>query len=155
MYLLHTQGRSEEWPHIFEGAFPMSSFSTLPMKYQRMYELICFTCRPTDTNAIQPVETRMQSQLLVVRITKKKNESMCCKTPPPSFHDLTRSYCIHRFCTSIVAQDTSGRLYHGRNLDYPHDILRNVTIDVLFLKNGTVCYTWLHSSTFTSAVSLL
>ncbi|XP_041756623.1 N-acylethanolamine-hydrolyzing acid amidase isoform X3 [Coregonus clupeaformis] len=47
---------------------------------------------------------------------------------------------LEKFCTSIVAQDTSGRLYHGRNLDYPHDILRNLTINILFLKNGTVAY---------------
>lgn len=90
---------------------------------------------------------------LLSEAQRRRMKVCVVRTPPP--HDLTRSYCICRFCTSIVAQDTSGRLYHGRNLDYPHDILRNLTINVLFLKNGTVCYTWLHSSTFTSAVSLL
>jgi len=43
-----------------------------------------------------------------------------------------------RFCTSIVTQDTKGNIYHGRNLDYPHDVLRNLTLDVLFMKNGKV-----------------
>lgn len=44
-----------------------------------------------------------------------------------------------RFCTSIIAQDSAGNIYHGRNLDYPFgDILRQVTIDVDFLKNGKV-----------------
>ncbi|XP_010875506.1 N-acylethanolamine-hydrolyzing acid amidase isoform X1 [Esox lucius] len=53
---------------------------------------------------------------------------------------LNFAYEISAFCTSIVAQDTSGRLYHGRNLDYPHDVLRNLTINILFVKNGTVAY---------------
>ncbi|XP_028658142.1 N-acylethanolamine-hydrolyzing acid amidase-like [Erpetoichthys calabaricus] len=54
---------------------------------------------------------------------------------------LNLAYEITAFCTSIVAQDTKGNLYHGRNLDYPHvDILRNFTVDVQFLKNGQVAY---------------
>ncbi|KAL0979627.1 hypothetical protein UPYG_G00187480 [Umbra pygmaea] len=53
---------------------------------------------------------------------------------------LNFAYEISAFCTSIIAQDTSGHLYHGRNLDYPHDILRNLTIDILFVRNGTVAY---------------
>ncbi|XP_038859439.1 N-acylethanolamine-hydrolyzing acid amidase-like [Salvelinus namaycush] len=64
---------------------------------------------------------------------------------------LNFAYEISAFCTSIVAQDTSGRLYHGRNLDYPHDILRNLTINVLFLKNGTVAY---RGTTFAGYVGL-
>ena len=44
-----------------------------------------------------------------------------------------------RFCTSIVAQDSRGHIYHGRNLDYAFGrILRNLTVDVQFLKNGKV-----------------
>lgn len=44
-----------------------------------------------------------------------------------------------RFCTSIVAQDSRGHIYHGRNLDYPFgDFLRKMTMDVQFLKNGQV-----------------
>lgn len=43
-----------------------------------------------------------------------------------------------RFCSSIVAQDTKGNIFHGRNLDYPHDVLKNLTIDILFIKNGQV-----------------
>ncbi|KAG9354411.1 hypothetical protein JZ751_001120 [Albula glossodonta] len=54
---------------------------------------------------------------------------------------LNFAYEITAFCTSVVAQDTKGHLYHGRNLDYPHvDILRNLTIDILFIKNGEVVY---------------
>ncbi|KAJ8006045.1 hypothetical protein DPEC_G00124190 [Dallia pectoralis] len=53
---------------------------------------------------------------------------------------LNFAYEISAFCTSIVAQDTSGHLYHGRNLDYPHDILRNLTINVFFVKNGTAAF---------------
>ncbi|KAI4827066.1 hypothetical protein KUCAC02_030492 [Chaenocephalus aceratus] len=53
---------------------------------------------------------------------------------------LNFAYEISAFCTSIVAQDTNGTVYHGRNLDYPHDVLRNLTMDVIFLKNGKVAY---------------
>ncbi|XP_075996944.1 N-acylethanolamine-hydrolyzing acid amidase-like [Genypterus blacodes] len=53
---------------------------------------------------------------------------------------LNFAYEISAFCTSIVAQDTNGHVYHGRNLDYPHSILRNLTINVIFLKNGEVAY---------------
>ncbi|XP_060043867.1 N-acylethanolamine-hydrolyzing acid amidase [Erinaceus europaeus] len=45
------------------------------------------------------------------------------------------------FCTSIVAQDSRGRIYHGRNLDYPYgNFLRNLTVDVLFLKNEQIAF---------------
>ena len=44
-----------------------------------------------------------------------------------------------RFCTSIVAQDSKGHIYHGRNLDYVFgSFLRNLTLDVQFIKNGQV-----------------
>uniref|UniRef100_A0A8C0GRB3 N-acylethanolamine acid amidase n=1 Tax=Chelonoidis abingdonii TaxID=106734 RepID=A0A8C0GRB3_CHEAB len=49
--------------------------------------------------------------------------------------------CFPRFCTSIVAQDSKGNVYHGRNLDYAFgDILRKITIDVQFMQNGQVAY---------------
>lgn len=51
--------------------------------------------------------------------------------------------CIPRFCTSIVAQDTNGHVYHGRNLDYPHPVLRNLTVNIVFLKNGEVQYVFI------------
>ncbi|XP_076853928.1 N-acylethanolamine-hydrolyzing acid amidase-like [Brachyhypopomus gauderio] len=53
---------------------------------------------------------------------------------------LNFAYEVSAFCTSIVAQDTKGNIYHGRNLDYPYDVLRNLTIDILFIKNGKVAY---------------
>ncbi|XP_054845797.1 N-acylethanolamine-hydrolyzing acid amidase [Eublepharis macularius] len=54
---------------------------------------------------------------------------------------LNMAYESTAYCTSIVAQDNNGNIYHGRNLDYPFgDVLRKVTIDVDFLKNGKVLY---------------
>ncbi|KAM8914293.1 N-acylethanolamine-hydrolyzing acid amidase-like isoform 2-T2 [Spinachia spinachia] len=53
---------------------------------------------------------------------------------------LNFAYEISAFCTSIVAQDKTGHVYHGRNLDYPHPVLRNLTMDVVFLKNGEEAY---------------
>ncbi|XP_034387709.1 N-acylethanolamine-hydrolyzing acid amidase-like isoform X2 [Cyclopterus lumpus] len=53
---------------------------------------------------------------------------------------LNFAYEISAFCTSIVAQDEKGHMYHGRNLDYPHAVLRNLTMDVIFIKNGKVAY---------------
>ncbi|XP_074180545.1 N-acylethanolamine-hydrolyzing acid amidase isoform X1 [Rhinolophus sinicus] len=56
------------------------------------------------------------------------------------------------FCTSIVAQDSAGHIYHGRNLDYPFgDFLRKLTVDVQFLKNGQIAYT---GTTFIGYVGL-
>ncbi|MFT7796924.1 N-acylethanolamine-hydrolyzing acid amidase [Arapaima gigas] len=54
---------------------------------------------------------------------------------------LNFAYEMSAFCTSIVAQDTRGQIYHGRNLDYPPvELLRNVTVDILFIKKGKVAY---------------
>ncbi|XP_061916313.1 N-acylethanolamine-hydrolyzing acid amidase-like [Entelurus aequoreus] len=54
---------------------------------------------------------------------------------------LNYAYEISAFCTSIVAQDKDGNLFHGRNLDYPHSsVLRNLTMNVNFLKDGKVAY---------------
>lgn len=55
-------------------------------------------------------------------------------------HACKQTLFVPRFCTSIVAQDKNGHVYHGRNLDYPHDVLRNMTVNVVFLKNGEVQY---------------
>ncbi|XP_055495860.1 N-acylethanolamine-hydrolyzing acid amidase-like [Leucoraja erinacea] len=44
-------------------------------------------------------------------------------------------------CTSIVVQDSRGMIIHSRNMDFPFtDILRNVTIDIQFVKNGQIVY---------------
>ncbi|XP_037640382.1 N-acylethanolamine-hydrolyzing acid amidase-like [Sebastes umbrosus] len=53
---------------------------------------------------------------------------------------LNFAYEISAFCTSIVAQDKNGNVFHGRNLDYPHPILRNMTMNVIFYKNGKEAY---------------
>ncbi|XP_077458762.1 N-acylethanolamine-hydrolyzing acid amidase-like [Stigmatopora argus] len=53
---------------------------------------------------------------------------------------LNLAYEVTAFCTSIVAQDNDGNIYHGRNLDYPHAVLRNLTVNVIFKKNGKISY---------------
>ncbi|XP_061584663.1 N-acylethanolamine-hydrolyzing acid amidase-like [Cololabis saira] len=64
---------------------------------------------------------------------------------------LNFAYEASAFCTSILAQDKYGNVYHGRNLDYPHAVLRNVTVDVVFLKKGKVAY---RGTTFAGYVGL-
>uniref|UniRef100_A0ABI7X3S1 N-acylethanolamine-hydrolyzing acid amidase n=1 Tax=Felis catus TaxID=9685 RepID=A0ABI7X3S1_FELCA len=65
---------------------------------------------------------------------------------------LNLAYETTAFCTSIVAQDSKGHIYHGRNLDYPFgDFLRKLTVDVQFLKNGQVAFT---GTTFIGYVGL-
>ncbi|KAM8938927.1 N-acylethanolamine-hydrolyzing acid amidase [Pelodytes ibericus] len=55
---------------------------------------------------------------------------------------LNLAYEATAYCTSIIAQDKNGNVYHGRNLDYNFsDILRNLTLDLNFTKNGKVIYT--------------
>ncbi|XP_071819447.1 N-acylethanolamine-hydrolyzing acid amidase-like [Apostichopus japonicus] len=51
-------------------------------------------------------------------------------------------YDVTAFCTSIVAQDTKGAIWHGRNLDYKvTDELKNLTVVVDYYRNGTADYT--------------
>ncbi|XP_078302150.1 N-acylethanolamine-hydrolyzing acid amidase isoform X2 [Panthera onca] len=65
---------------------------------------------------------------------------------------LNLVYETTAFCTSIVAQDSNGHIYHGRNLDYPFgNFLRKLTVDVQFLKNGQVAFT---GTTFIGYVGL-
>ncbi|XP_036192695.1 N-acylethanolamine-hydrolyzing acid amidase isoform X1 [Myotis myotis] len=65
---------------------------------------------------------------------------------------INLAYESTAFCTSIVAQDSKGHIYHGRNLDYPFgDFLRKMTMDVQFLKNGQVAFT---GTTFIGYVGL-
>lgn len=63
--------------------------------------------------------------------------------PPPSAavgHQTHGSSGIA--CTSTVAQDPSGNVFHGRNLDWnlPNN-LRNLTVQADFMKNGAVIFT--------------
>ncbi|XP_038614712.1 N-acylethanolamine-hydrolyzing acid amidase [Tachyglossus aculeatus] len=65
---------------------------------------------------------------------------------------LNLAYEYSAFCTSIVTQDSSGRIFHGRNLDYVFgDILRQVVIDVQFMRAGKIAYT---GTTFVGYVGL-
>ena len=45
-------------------------------------------------------------------------------------------------CTSIIAQDPNGHVFHGRNMDWnlPNN-LRNLTVQADFVKNGTIVFT--------------
>ncbi|KAM9330517.1 N-acylethanolamine-hydrolyzing acid amidase-like [Gastrophryne carolinensis] len=55
-------------------------------------------------------------------------------------------------CTSIIAEDNEGYIHHGRNMDmmYPN-VLRKITLDVNFIRNGQIVYT---GSTFVGFVGL-
>ncbi|XP_036708779.1 N-acylethanolamine-hydrolyzing acid amidase isoform X2 [Balaenoptera musculus] len=65
---------------------------------------------------------------------------------------LNLAYESTAFCTSIVAQDSKGNVYHGRNLDYSFgNFLRNLTVDVQFIKNGQIAFT---GTTFIGYVGL-
>ncbi|XP_064415590.1 N-acylethanolamine-hydrolyzing acid amidase isoform X2 [Latimeria chalumnae] len=65
---------------------------------------------------------------------------------------LNLVYEVTAACTSIIAQDSKGNIYHGRNLDYDFgDILRNLTIDVNFIRKGKIAYT---GTTFLGYVGL-
>ena len=49
-------------------------------------------------------------------------------------------YDLTAFCTSIVAQDKEGNIFHGRNLDYDFsDILRNISFISNFQSKGKSC----------------
>ena len=46
-------------------------------------------------------------------------------------------YDLTAHCTSIVAQDEQGNIFHARNLDYRNTVVfRNMSVHVDFLRNG-------------------
>ena len=56
-------------------------------------------------------------------------------------------------CTSIVAEDDKGHIYHGRNLDYQlTQILQNITLVANFQRGGKTIYT---GTTYAGYVGLL
>ncbi|CAH1799209.1 unnamed protein product [Owenia fusiformis] len=62
-------------------------------------------------------------------------------------------YDITAFCTSTVAQDSSGHIWHARNLDYGFaESLKNITIMVDFTRGGKVVYS---STTYAGYVGIL
>ncbi|XP_064595722.1 N-acylethanolamine-hydrolyzing acid amidase-like [Liolophura sinensis] len=68
-------------------------------------------------------------------IAKALNMTLGEAVIPNILYDLTS------FCTSIVAQDLSGNIWHARNLDYSFtDMLRNITIIVDFQRQGKIVY---------------
>ncbi|XP_075463827.1 N-acylethanolamine-hydrolyzing acid amidase-like isoform X3 [Ascaphus truei] len=55
---------------------------------------------------------------------------------------LNLAYEAAAFCTSIIAQDENGNIYHGRNMDYHFgETLRKITLDLNFVKDGQIAYT--------------
>lgn len=56
-------------------------------------------------------------------------------------------------CTSIVAEDAEGNIYHGRNLDYyGPDVMKYLTVQVDFHKNGTSLF---KGTTFVGYVGII
>jgi len=62
-------------------------------------------------------------------------------------------YEIEAGCTSIVAQDSNGHMYHGRNLDFDlADVLRKLVIRVEFQKGNKTLF---YGATFAGYVGVL
>ena len=62
-------------------------------------------------------------------------------------------YDLFAGCTSIVAEDEMGHVYHARNLDYQFtQILQNITLVANFQKSGKTVYT---GTTYAAYVGLL
>lgn len=61
-------------------------------------------------------------------------------------------YELESGCTSIVAGNANGTIYHGRNLDFDIPGLQNITAMVNFVKDGQVAY---RGTTFVGYVGLL
>ena len=54
---------------------------------------------------------------------------------------MNHLYEIFALCTSIVTQNSTGHIIHGRNLDYPFkEHLGNLSIKVEYLKKGKVLF---------------
>lgn len=62
-------------------------------------------------------------------------------------------YELTAFCTSIVARNDEGKIFHVRNLDYHFNaLLHNITIEVQFQRGGKTVYT---GTTFAGFVGLM
>jgi len=62
-------------------------------------------------------------------------------------------YDISAFCTSTVAQDSKGHIFHARNLDYSFpDYLRNMTVEIDFMSQGKLSY---KATTYAGYVGIL
>jgi len=62
-------------------------------------------------------------------------------------------YEIEAGCTSIVARDSKGNIYHGRNLDFDlASVLRHLVINVKFQRKGKTIYS---GTTYAGYVGLL
>jgi len=99
---------------------------------------------------LQPVITSLASELLyiipqpyrdeIVGISKALDIKLGDAVLMNIVYDLTAYKGLgFKACTSIVACDSNGTIFHGRNLDYfaPAD-LRKLTIQVEFMKNDKV-----------------
>lgn len=86
------------------------------------------------------------------------SEAVVAMKPPQSNMTLGKIvamqliYDLSAACTSIVAQDQSGAVHHGRNLDYPIPGLRNLTAMITFTKGGKTLY---NGTTFVGYIGLL
>ncbi|EGT55052.1 hypothetical protein CAEBREN_05107 [Caenorhabditis brenneri] len=57
-------------------------------------------------------------------------------------------------CTSIVAQNSAGQIFHGRNLDYDMTgLLKNITVYVDFMRNGSVLYSGVTFALYTGVLT--
>jgi N-acylethanolamine-hydrolysing acid amidase len=66
---------------------------------------------------------------------------------------LNLIYDIEAACTSIVAEDNNGHIYHGRNLDFLlAPTLRRLAIHVEFYRGGQLVF---HGTTYAGYVGLL
>ena len=76
------------------------------------------------------------------------------KVPVGDLAVLNILYDMLAGCTSIVAEDGMGRIYHGRNLDYGlfTQLLQNVTFIANFQRGGKTIYT---GTTYAGYVGLL
>ena len=65
---------------------------------------------------------------------------------------LNLSYELTAYCTSITARDASGKILHGRNLDYSYSWLKNLTVELDFQRGGQTAF---KGTSFVGYVGLL
>jgi len=58
-------------------------------------------------------------------------------------------------CTGVLVQDAGGHVLHGRNLDNGPQNLRNITLQISFVQNGSLVYVAVDWWWFTSGVETL
>ena len=144
----------ERWSEIAkdykDGLYVAAKFlqSELPAP---TYEMLSIMGADLEQYFPQPYSSEMKSFLKYTNVTVGGYVLCNMFYELTAYGELGRS-SGHHACTSIVAKMASGKIIHGRNLDYHITPLRGLAINVDFQRSGKTVYT---GTTLAGSVGLM